>query len=373
YPAINKPAAVLHWLNHVNVDAEYIVILDADMIMRGPITPWEFKASRGHPVSTPYDYLIGCDNELAKLHTSHPEACDKVGGVIIMHIDDLRKFAMLWLHKTEEVRADRAHYARNITGDIYESGWISEMYGYSFGAAELKLKHTINSEILIYPGYVPALNVKYRVFHYGLRFSVGNWSFDKADWREVDMVNRCWSKFPDPPDSSTLDQANQENLRRDMLSIECAKTLNQALELHHKKKCPSADSILISKGDENTEERGTSKEIGNTDASIDSITNHVATNNSGELASVQKEELSSVQKEELASVQKDEIPKSLRFWVVFLWAFSGFGFLVVIFLVYSGHSKRRTRMKHPSRRRRSFQSGFMESNGRDRHGRDVDL
>lgn len=44
---------------------------------------------------------------------------------------------MLWLHKTEEVRADRAHYARNITGDIYESGWISEMYGYSFGAAEV--------------------------------------------------------------------------------------------------------------------------------------------------------------------------------------------------------------------------------------------
>lgn len=54
YPAINKPAAVLHWLNHVKTDAEYIVILDADMIMRGPITPWEFKADRKRPVSTPY-------------------------------------------------------------------------------------------------------------------------------------------------------------------------------------------------------------------------------------------------------------------------------------------------------------------------------
>lgn len=54
-----------------------------------------------------------------------------------MHIDDLRNFSMLWLHKTEEVRADKAHYATNITGDIYESGWISEMYGYSFGAAEV--------------------------------------------------------------------------------------------------------------------------------------------------------------------------------------------------------------------------------------------
>ena len=60
-----------------------------------------------------------------------------------MHIDDLRKFAMLWLHKTEEVRADTAHYAKNITGDIYESGWISEMYGYSFGAAEVL--HLLNS------------------------------------------------------------------------------------------------------------------------------------------------------------------------------------------------------------------------------------
>lgn len=55
YPAINKPAAVLHWLNHVNVDAEFIVILDADMIMRGPITPWEFNAALGRPVSTPYE------------------------------------------------------------------------------------------------------------------------------------------------------------------------------------------------------------------------------------------------------------------------------------------------------------------------------
>jgi len=54
-----------------------------------------------------------------------------------MHIDDLRRFALLWLHKSEEVRADKAHYATNITGDIYNSGWISEMYGYSFAAAEV--------------------------------------------------------------------------------------------------------------------------------------------------------------------------------------------------------------------------------------------
>lgn len=55
----------------------------------------------------------------------------------MMHIEDLKKFALLWLHKTEEVRADKEHYATNFTGDIYSTGWISEMYGYSFGAAEV--------------------------------------------------------------------------------------------------------------------------------------------------------------------------------------------------------------------------------------------
>jgi peptidyl serine alpha-galactosyltransferase len=80
--------------------------------------------------------LKGCDNILAKLHTTHPEWCDKVGGILAMHIDDLRALAPLWLSKTEEVREDRSHWSTNITGDIYGMGWISEMYGYSFGAAE---------------------------------------------------------------------------------------------------------------------------------------------------------------------------------------------------------------------------------------------
>ncbi|XP_052729477.1 peptidyl serine alpha-galactosyltransferase isoform X2 [Vigna angularis] len=335
YPAINKPAAVLHWLNHANIEAEFIVILDADMIMRGPITPWEFKAARGKPVSTPYDYLIACDNELAKLHTSHPEACDKVGGVIIMHIDDLRKFALLWLHKTEEVRADRAHYARNITGDIYESGWISEMYGYSFGAAELKLRHTTNREIMIYPGYVPEPGIKYRVFHYGLEFKVGNWSFDKADWREVDMVTRCWAKFPEPPDPSTLDHNDEENLQRDFLSIECVKTLNEALRLHHEKmNCHKDGSISELK-----EEREISRKLGNFSENFDSKENLKSRNYSEEIVSVK---------------DGTGIPSSFRVWVLFLCGFSVFGFLIIVFLVHSGHKRKGMKMKHHRTRRRNL-------------------
>ncbi|KAL9999702.1 putative glycosyltransferase HPAT/SRGT1 [Helianthus debilis subsp. tardiflorus] len=72
-----------------------------------------------------------------------------------------------------------------------EFGWISEMYGYSFGAPKPKLYHVISDKILIYPGYVPEPGVNYRVFHYGLEFSVGIWSFDKAKWRTIEMVKKC--------------------------------------------------------------------------------------------------------------------------------------------------------------------------------------
>ncbi|KAH7414868.1 hypothetical protein KP509_14G014900 [Ceratopteris richardii] len=247
YPAINKPASVLHWINHVPTDAEFLVILDADMVLRRPITPWEFGAEKGRPVSVPYLYLIGCDNELAKLHTRFPEACEKVGGIIIMHIDDLRSFAPLWLHKTEEVRADKDHWAVNFTGDIYGQGWISEMYGYSFGAAELRLRHIIRNDIMLYPGYPPPKEMEPHVLHYGLEFSVGNWSFDKAKWRDEDMTNVCWKFFPDPPNPAFLNVENLDELRRDTISIECVRTLNEALYLHHKRRgChPSVNEDVV--------------------------------------------------------------------------------------------------------------------------------
>lgn len=60
YPAINKPAGVVHWLKHSpevdNVD--WVVILDADQIVRGPIIPWELGAEKGKPVAAYYGYVF---------------------------------------------------------------------------------------------------------------------------------------------------------------------------------------------------------------------------------------------------------------------------------------------------------------------------
>ncbi|XP_070016417.1 peptidyl serine alpha-galactosyltransferase isoform X1 [Nicotiana sylvestris] len=414
YPAINKPAAVLHWMNHVKTDAEYIVILDADMIMRGPITPWEFNAARGHPVSTPYDYLIGCDNVLAKLHTRHPEACDKVGGVIIMHVDDLRKFALQWLHKTVEVRLDRSHWSKNITGDVYEAGWISEMYGYSFGAAELNLRHVISDEILIYPGYVPAPGVNYRVFHYGLEYRVGNWSFDKANWRHVDLVNQCWAKFPDPPDPSSLDQSDNNSLQRDLLSIECATTLNEALHIHHeRRKCPDPNSISTANQDTTNETRTNAETRTNDDESRtnaetrtndDETRTNAETRTNGETRTDSETRTSAEARmavetttsrkfgkvDDIQGLRHDDVPKnnsqqssqpdtsngtfsSMRFWIMALWAVSIFAFLGVMSVMLKGRKGLKKRGKGYKSKRRTSYSGFWNTNGQDnRHIRSAE-
>ncbi|KAL1565062.1 Peptidyl serine alpha-galactosyltransferase [Salvia divinorum] len=372
YPAINKPAAVVHWINHVKTDAEYIVILDADMIMRGPLTPWEFKAAKGRPVSTPYDYLIGCDNELAKVHTRHPQLCDKVGGVIIMHITDLRKFALRWLHKTEEVRADMAHWPKKFTGDIYEAGWISEMYGYSFAAAELNLRHVISNDILIYPGYVPERGVKYRVFHYGLEFRVGNWSFDKAKWRHMDAADKCWATFPDPPDASTLDQSNDDTLQRDLLSIECAKSLNQALRAYYRKKCPDPNSLppptrearqrpslmiptqkapdppaLRTPNHETAGEITTGKKFGKVEK-ID--------------VSGKDSEVNSETNELSPPAETNQAFTSMRVWMMYLWAFSITGFVVVMYVMVWSRRGQRKRGKPYKLKRRSSYTGLWDRN-----------
>lgn len=37
------------------------------------------------------------------------------------------------------------------------------------------------------------------LLHYGLPFSVGNWSFSKLDYHEDDIVYDCGRLFPEPP------------------------------------------------------------------------------------------------------------------------------------------------------------------------------
>lgn len=361
--------------------------------------------------------LIGCENEIAKSHTRYPQACSKVGGVIIMQIRELKRFALLWLHKTEQVRAEMAHWSRNMTGDIHEAGWNSQMYGYSFAAAEvcsyflitkkfsnhfyvvevaelkvedsmiaqlyyslllskcdilranylffytcpfqLNFRHVISNKILVYPGHVPVPGVKYRVFHYSSEFRVGNWSFNKANWTNSDMVNKCWAKFPDPPDPSTLNRSNEDSVQRDLLSIECVNSLNEALRSHHeRKKCPDPSTfsppiqetpdhpiLPPPNSDSASEEITASRKLGKIDK-VDALRHNSELKN-------ESQELSPPEVTKQTPEVTNQTFTSVRFWIVGLLAFSVLSFLAVILMIISNHRGQRKRGKALRTKRRT--------------------
>jgi hypothetical protein len=62
--------------------------------------------------------------------------------------------------RTMDVNALLHLQAWNLTGDVYsthpgDKPWISEMYGYSFGAAKANVWHRYHTTAMIYPGYQP--------------------------------------------------------------------------------------------------------------------------------------------------------------------------------------------------------------------------
>lgn len=118
YSAYNKPVAVIDWLARNNVTEDYVLIIDADMIMRSTFVPDQVGAKPGRAVSAYFGYMKGVNNKLALKHVPEVEPRkdnlagppgrrgDMCGGFTLMNTNDLRRVAPLWLKYTEDVRAD---------------------------------------------------------------------------------------------------------------------------------------------------------------------------------------------------------------------------------------------------------------------------
>jgi len=66
-------------------------------------------------------------------------------------------------------------------------------------SSQVGLRHKINDNLMIYPGYVPREGIEPILLHYGLPFSVGNWSFNKLAHHDDGIVYECNQLFPEPP------------------------------------------------------------------------------------------------------------------------------------------------------------------------------
>lgn len=250
YSPYNKPASIVHWLENTEVTAEYIIILDADMVIRNAITNDIVKAERGRPVSAHYGYLVGIfpDHYMkVKERVKNVEKAQQVGGFSVMHVEDLRKVAPLWLKWTEEVRQDPESWGN--TGDIFNDNgkagppWISEMYGYTFACAEAGMDFQVSDKFMLYPGYaVPAPDPWPVVMHYGITYNVFDYAFDKHWYMATDMTSCPGKIFPKPPKLSDLPvEPGTEEYRRLDVALTVAYGLYESSRLHVIEVCGVAD------------------------------------------------------------------------------------------------------------------------------------
>lgn len=269
YAAYNKPIAVIDWLARNNVEEDYVLVIDADMIMMQPFTAETVGAHLGWAVAAYFPYMKGVNNGLALKHV--PEVVprndtlagpvgrrgDMCGGFTLMHRDDLRRVAPLWLRYTEDVRFDED--AWELTGDQYsthkgDKPWISEMYGYSYAASKADVWHTVHHSAMIYPAY--EAKEQPMVLHYGLKYRVAGtkYQFDKHWHYDFDAL-KCppWNLtvsrgpekgglFPHPPHPNEI-KTQGFSLLRDLLAIAAPATLNAAFCERHLRVCPPSEQL----------------------------------------------------------------------------------------------------------------------------------
>ena len=262
YAAYNLPGGILHWTQHNTTDRKWIVKLDADMIIRKPLSVREgLRADPGLVAAGYYGYLEGVDNEMAGMFVDEDarSRLAKVGGWEIFWAEDLRKAAPLWFEYTKRVRQDaRVHWPFRGTGDVFITKenprpWISEMYGYVFGTAVAGLRHNVQHSTQLYAGMAPWDEASYDPFliHYGILIEIDDWKWDKHD--ELNGRGggahdklRCdlpFTPFPEVPERLLAKRASAANRPRDPerrraeISAELMRALNRAIRAYRNEHC----------------------------------------------------------------------------------------------------------------------------------------
>lgn len=255
YASYNKPYAAISWLRTRRPiddgEDEYILMMDSDMLLRGPIDPIKLGCRRGVVVSAEYAYLIGTKNGLAErfLPPTHVSRLAQVGGFHIFHREDLRAIAPLWLHYTKRVRA----FAREEAATFFELSmvehppedeamrqvrqnqtlWHSEMYGYVFAAAETGVRHRVRRDTMLYPSYEPHLGRAPLILHYGVDYTVRGAYFNKMNHASL-KLQTCPALQLSRDIESTVGSMG----KRDAICIEQMAMLDSAFcQMYKKSRC----------------------------------------------------------------------------------------------------------------------------------------
>jgi peptidyl serine alpha-galactosyltransferase len=183
YPPYNRIGALLSWLKLSSPPEETLLILDPDCIF---ITAFDEAVECGRPIAQWIAHLDTSrpkNAELLKRHGFREESVQLMGIPLLIHREDLRVVLPLWMEKTEEIRNDP------ISREL--SGWVAEMWGYVFAAAQLGLRHELR--FLAHKNDEDESD-KLPFIHYchPSASARGQWQWHK--W-----LYRAWDPVPEPP------------------------------------------------------------------------------------------------------------------------------------------------------------------------------
>ena len=278
-PTYNKPAALMHFTKEVEIEEEYLLYIDADMLLRRVVDPEIYGAKRGHVV-TEYVWYVrqGILNGLADQFLPDDKAKNNAknthGGYYhLIHKDDAKAVTPLWLHYTREMRLHPERYWAGLEGskiekdiDTVQRGvthghapWISEMYGYAFAAAHLGLTHsftrggggvlygddfmTLNHAGPFAAHYTLSCSIPSKEHYFPFERDEDSYKFDKNEYT-IDVINCDKGGWLDePPRSPVVDEAGA-------LCLENVERINYALCDYYRQNCPSDSYAYLRSFDE---------------------------------------------------------------------------------------------------------------------------
>jgi hypothetical protein len=149
-PPIQRPGAVIAWLEAAPPEEEYVLMLEPDHILLRPIALG--SVAKGHPLAFLFSYVSFTEHEAAlapHLETAGCSAKDAArtgNSPSLMHRDDLAAIAPGWRDFSLALHADPAVRAA--------VGWVGEMYGFSLAACAARLWLTLQKqELMLHPPF----------------------------------------------------------------------------------------------------------------------------------------------------------------------------------------------------------------------------
>ena len=119
YPPYNKAGGVAHWLADAAEGAttaatdggsHFVLLLEADMLLRQPIDCAALGVRPGRAASSRVEYLSVVRHGMARSFVKNVHLVQAVGGWACLHREDMRRLAPLWLQMTKLVRKNPQRY-----------------------------------------------------------------------------------------------------------------------------------------------------------------------------------------------------------------------------------------------------------------------